>query len=61
VCSGILDVGERDHDVAVGGQSGEIGTFDLRPAGEVFDRVSDRGAEAFRQQGIGRLPSRPDC
>lgn len=45
----ILDVGEGDDDIAVGGDAGEIGPFNLRPAGEVFDRVANRGANAFRQ------------
>jgi hypothetical protein len=44
---GTLDVGEDDHDVAVGGQFGEIGTFDLGPASKVLDRVSDSGTDAL--------------
>jgi len=44
---GTLDVGEDDHDVAVGGQFGEIGTFDLGPASKVLDRVSDGSADAL--------------
>ena len=29
---------------------GEIGAFDLRPAGQIFDRVTDCGANAFGDQ-----------
>ena len=50
VRGGILDIGEGDHDIAIGGEPGEIGTFDLRPACEIFDRVSECGADAFRHQ-----------
>ena len=50
VDGGVLDVGEGDHHIAVGGQPGEVGTLYLRPSGQIFDRVTDGGANAFGDQ-----------